>query len=1049
MANLTKTFKTYTRGQRQSTIETDYSMGVMFTTGTVDFSYVKMLVNYDMSNEGKVLIPRPGLRTEELILPDIVSENDPNNRTYHTSENIAIRNAKECTELDGKTYRQFILGQVDTGGVTGELWVSTSEKTEEYLNDLSTYSLKASVANTEIESQPCAYFTTLLKEIHGMSLVKDAQVATLIGTFAFGNSFYFINPTNKCLSKTAFDNDSKKYLCEDITPKTVDPSEAVTYGYNMLNGSEAYSFVNRSLSGEIQLTGILPYSTKEENILLMTPKKNEDIYFRCNFKGEVGKSYKFVWEWRTTDSSEWTSIVSLEKSDTYTIVADTGDLVKLKGSDGTIYDDLEITFKAPADDIMIRVQAFNSSDTSNVEKAMVVGFDFTVDTYGEATNVPQEYYDLTTATGMEYWKNRLVLWGVTKDPTILFVSDVNEPAYFPYPNNVAIYDEPIVCAKSFMDTLLVFTTSKVYQVTLSEDGTSWTSTVIQTNLNISPWDRHLIQIVRNMVFFKSGNYYFMIVPKSQSTTGELTLAPVSTPVVEFFNNFEKNVADLLKDTFNYEGVFSLVNYYNFLDYEDVHNIYVFSFNDTDSGKSGYLHLDLLYNTTTRAWRVHTFEAPHFLYAYKHDATQRGQLASTSLLNMVLDDSSQGTSVSIKKPEGKANATSVLMLAETGFDIDDVGDLRVKVYNPSGELYIDTVLDTWTLMDNSYIRVSNESYRLDTELLNTDIDFTLTASSEVFYYGSRVEITYNKNNRNLFTVEKTKPYNDCVYVYKFTMAVSTDSYIYYNGGLYKLDTYTGYRYKSSQTDAFYVEAVSAADYTYRIAFNEKVNSPTVRLINVTSGSELNSVEARCIQLYKFDSLNIPDFYVPEGVSFVYTVDQSEFALDTDSIVDSFQSILDRVDDLFLFKNWQFIDTGYRDIDLQVYKRFRELQLQLNNIEGVNLSFGMEFTLDGDKRISYYTYETEHVVDENDPNYGLLYVQATPYMNLELEYVATPEETALDTWVLNQSLFPDLTLWKVRAPISGKGSAPRLRLLSRNETRFELMNINWVYRIMNMR
>ena len=50
-----------------------------------------------------------------------------------------------------------------------------------------------------------------------------------------------------------------------------------------------------------------------------------------------------------------------------------------------------------------------------------------------------------------------------------------------------------------------------------------------------------------MIYFKSGNYYYMLVPKAQSTTGELTLAPISTPITEFFNNFSVNVERVFRE----------------------------------------------------------------------------------------------------------------------------------------------------------------------------------------------------------------------------------------------------------------------------------------------------------------------------------------------------------------------------------------------------------------------------------------------------------------------------------------------------------------------
>ena len=173
---------------------------------------------------------------------------------------------------------------------------------------------------------------------------------------------------------------------------------------------------------------------------------------------------------------------------------------------------------------MVRVQAFpvttaNSVDvvSNTTEQATTIGFDFTVDTYGNTDNVKQEIYNLYEATGIEYWQNRLVLWGVPKDPTILFISDLNEPAYFPYPNNITVYDEPIVCVKPFLNDLLVFTATHVHLLSMNSDGSTFKTTVVQSNLSIDPWDRHLIQVVKNMVFFKSGNYFYMLVPKAQST----------------------------------------------------------------------------------------------------------------------------------------------------------------------------------------------------------------------------------------------------------------------------------------------------------------------------------------------------------------------------------------------------------------------------------------------------------------------------------------------------------------------------------------------------
>ena len=50
---------------------------------------------------------------------------------------------------------------------------------------------------------------------------------------------------------------------------------------------------------------------------------------------------------------------------------------------------------------------------------------------------------------MTYWKNRLFVYGVPKDRTILFSSDINDPTYFPYPYGADLFDEPIIHVMPF------------------------------------------------------------------------------------------------------------------------------------------------------------------------------------------------------------------------------------------------------------------------------------------------------------------------------------------------------------------------------------------------------------------------------------------------------------------------------------------------------------------------------------------------------------------------------------------------------------------------
>ena len=54
----------------------------------------------------------------------------------------------------------------------------------------------------------------------------------------------------------------------------------------------------------------------------------------------------------------------------------------------------------------------------------------------------------------------------------------------PYPNNVEIFDSPIVTAVPFKTALIVFTKTTIYQLEFAQDGITYTTKVIQQNINM-------------------------------------------------------------------------------------------------------------------------------------------------------------------------------------------------------------------------------------------------------------------------------------------------------------------------------------------------------------------------------------------------------------------------------------------------------------------------------------------------------------------------------------------------------------------------------------
>lgn len=880
-------YKQYNKRDRRAVLETDFSKGMMSTDGLIDEGYVRSLVNFTFEKETGSIIPRPGLGVSSLIFLD--SEDIEDNPFF--SDDVSIKAAKECVE-NGVVYNQNILGKMDDDSTTkGDIWLCTSlsEKDPTSITFSEECSDTVSFSDTvEVPDKHKAYFFIAGdSSIHKVPLSDDIlrRIETPIGSFAFGNSFYFFGEDSEGspgLFHTVFRNDH--YVFEPVVPKDISVSEAVTYGYNMLL-EEPYTFINKHSSPQMQFEGILPYevdSTHSHTKLLMTPKQNQPIDLVCYYDAP-NKKYDIIWEWREVTASDWTEI----QRETITFNTDT--VLKVD------------YFQPPAKAIMIRISAYPYESLEGqgieavsdiIEKAMVVGFDFTVENYGTNTAVEQKNYDLTTATGMASWNGRVVVWGVLEDPTILFISDYNEPAYFPYPNNITVFDEPIIHAEEFMDSLVVFTTNKLYQVSLADDGNSWKITVLQSHLNIKPWDRHLIQTVRNMLYFKSGNYYYMMVPKAQSLTGELTLAPITTPITSFFDHFSVNVEEILRNTYGYLGEYELLTYYNYLDYDDVHNVYVYSFDDS----TNVFHFDIIYSTVDRTWKIWIYESTNILFPYRHDATQMGNLATTSTINVldVADDYSRS----------KKRVIQIFKWDKLSMT----------------EYYLPTTVEVNYAPDEFFPTIDDSDYSLVVHSANTSFDDV-----------------------------------------SFAAVVKYPTYYFEDTALYFQDP-----------------------------------------------SSL------------FAGLNKRD------------------------IVLILKDVFVRFEYYYSFRNCQFVDTGYRNDELQYKKRYRELQLQVNNLDKQKLSFGMEFILDGAPRKLLYKYDTLQTIDEFNDDYGVVYVDTVPYLE-----VAPDEIDLSNQWTIDQGLNPEVSLWNVRISISGKGSAPRFKLYSRNNKRFELLGINWISKIMHMR
>ena len=477
---------------------------------------------------------------------------------------------------------------------------------------------------------------------------------------------------------------------QEIKPKVPTVKEALTYGYNMLLNNP-YTFTgNKSSSTEnyIQFGGLLTYD-KNDNIVL-NPVSNvtykfkviadtssstvpacmlidyktaaQDVWTKINtdfetpnellilsdFSGQNNKEISFEWTPNVTNAIIRIRFYAKTENSLYQDTFASEELLKefLEKAtsdtfDGTIFEvtsrSVPIYYQATYDtagSYTIAVVYYPEAESKTEDDLFAKGYRNILTNAitmsferNYESNVNVKNYDFSTAQGMTYWYNRLVVWGVDSGANVLFFSDINDPSYFPYPNNISVFDEPVIKAVPFQDDLLVFTTTKIWKITLSEDGMFWYEKCIQKNLRVTEQEAHLIMPLTNIVFFKSGLYYYLLTPSSKGT-GELVIASISKPIIDILQSPTSFFLELETQVYgnkHYTVYLRETNVY--LDSSEIHVVYSYSaalFNDNNveeaTDKTVFAptlrNYILSYNINTRKWRVWSFDSdtvPRVLY----------------------------------------------------------------------------------------------------------------------------------------------------------------------------------------------------------------------------------------------------------------------------------------------------------------------------------------------------------------------------------------------------------------------------------------------------
>lgn len=652
----------------------------------------------------------------------------------------------------------------------------------------------------------------------------------------------------------------------------------------------------------------------------------------------------------------------------------------------------------------------------------------------EYSSVKAVKYDIASAKGMCYWRNRVVVWGVDKAPTTLFFSDINDPGYFPYPNNISLFSEPVLHALPFQNDLLVFTKSQLWRISLNNDGLSWTQVCIQKNLRLDENETQLTLALSTMVFFKSGPYYYLLVPSSKGT-GELVLASISRNTEDVFKDpfgYMKRAVSLLyreefendkvNITYRYPSEFNTISsgqqYYahTYLDYDKIHIVFSSEvlLDSTKQKFTAICNLVLSYDINTRAWTSWIFETPQVPRLIEQDSIKHGVWAcltrysalyrleenqnTYTRLTLPINDSESITYTASfeNDPEGTPNNPGVISQLQT-FIFESDNDCRDLL--------------------RRYVTQSDEEYLLGWAI----------------YKGN----TIDKNNLVAKTITPQDT-DDSKMRYSVILLGTPAEYIDPNTGI----KYINYTDKPRTFDKVYIPAAPAP-----FRFAESNGN------NIFKNGEKNLIEDEFVRAIP-EKQEFTVIRLTQANTYIWTyglVKQGEIAYNTIKP----GTIEER--DAFFFKNYQYLDSGVRDITPELKKKFREYQLDINNLTDNRLSFYVEFL--ADKRVVQPIYEGN--IDYRDVRYSNADESFSTSDSFKEAYVENTLENEVNVEgtvkELERGLLFELgaTRWnrpfiaKLRAPLCSKGYLGNLKILSRNLTPYEILFITWVYRYQSTR
>ena len=700
-------YKTYARQTRMLTEEAGFAGGMMWTDNTIDATHLKNIVNFDYDETTTFLKTRdPFVNT-----PVLDADNKPIS-TLNTSL-LGVYTISAVQEDDSLTQagRLYVIGHAGTASYTATLLY--------FIND-----------QWHVVRPSQDYSTVWSNSIKLKFIQHDNTLYTTVQDDTQVLQAYQLHCSKRVNEVTGAELEVKYFL--EAVPYTQALVDSVSLAASLANGWNAARGVNmfnyhctvaQSKDATPMFSRVMLRSVEDPTVVLSQPVLKQAVYLDIILDNiQQGTSpIVNVFKLMSGDADSLDALWYFV--DTASVIAPTTEQP---------YYTVRLKYEFIDQNTVLGFSWVSTQPSSNPK--LYADDNLTaplIDTYGYAPTSKASVvkpYLLPTAQALCLWNDRLVLWDLIDNKHTLFISAVDNFYYFPTPNNVAVFETDIINCIPYLGDLLVFTADKIHRLAIDSSGVI-TNTVIQNDMPISKEDASCLRVIKNMVLFKSGNYFYMVVPKSQSLTGELTIAPVYKNIAGLLNDKKQYVFETLSamypHKFNVDEIYiNDVPEHVYAEQDTIHILYevravckIIQDGVLLPKQTLSFTLFLNYNTNLRAWSAYIEETSsaslipavltaardtEFLridpHGYIYTAIATPNYSLDNAVPCLLDTGYRNLSGTVKKRFREIqlklySGTENITVFNSAFYLD--GQAR-KCYNKLEEAFVDTAQRTVTL-----------------------------------------------------------------------------------------------------------------------------------------------------------------------------------------------------------------------------------------------------------------------------------------------------------------------------------------------------------------